>query len=96
MRLRKTDEYVEWFFKLHMKEQALVEARLERLRRSDHFGDAKHIGDGVAELRWKNGIRVYFYKESNATIVLLLGGKKNAQKKDIKKAKILFRRYACS
>ena len=52
------------------------------------------ITSQVAELKWKNGIRVYFFKEDDETIFLLLGGLKNAQKKDIKKAKLLFQKYA--
>ncbi len=45
---------------------------LERIQSSSHFGDAKSLGDGLAELRWKNGWRIYFFKEGRDMIVLLV------------------------
>ncbi|GAB5412168.1 MAG: hypothetical protein ChlgKO_12820 [Chlamydiales bacterium] len=81
---------------LRKAERKLVESRLFRLEEANHFGDAKFLGDHLAELRWKNGTRVYFYKVNNNEVYLLLGGYKNAQIKEIKKARILLRRYACA
>lgn len=94
--IRKTYEFSEWLESLTLKEQGQINARLERISIANHFGDAKYIGDGLAELRWKNGWRIYFYKEGKAMIVLLVGGHKNAQEKDIQKARLLLRRYADS
>jgi putative addiction module killer protein len=91
--LKKTIEFTEWLTSLTWKEQGQVDARLERIQNAGHFGDAKSLGDGLAELRWKNGWRVYFMKTSRDTIILLIGGHKNAQEKDIKKARLLLRRY---
>lgn len=91
--INKTKEYKAWFASLTQKEQLKVESRLERIRNLEYFGDVKGIGDGLAELRWTNGWRVYFVKERAAIILLLNGGNKNAQKKDIEKAKILIQRY---
>lgn len=97
VRINKTPEFEEWLSALRIKEQALIEARLDRIRTSGHFGDC-HSLDGmnnaISELRWKNGFRVYFYREAQSTIRLVLGGMKNGQKKDIKKAQLLFKRYA--
>jgi putative addiction module killer protein len=67
----------------------LLEARLERIETSGHFGDVKHLGDGLCELRWKSGLRIYFCKHEENAILLLLGGIKNAQTKDIKQARLL-------
>lgn len=92
--IKKTTEFDEWYQNLREKEQTQIDARLERIQSADHFGDAKYLGDGLAELRWKNGWRVYFFKESLSGIVLLIGGSKNAQEKDIQRARILLRRYA--
>ena len=78
------------------KMQALVEARIFRIERYDHFGDAKHLLEGLSELRWKNGLRVYFARVGTRVILLLHGGGKNDQKNDIKKAKILLGRYTSS
>ncbi len=82
---------------LTRKEQGQILARLQRLELYDFFGDAKSLGDGLAELRWQNGWRVYFAKamrSDGSVVVLLLGGMKNAQKKDIERARLLLRRYA--
>jgi putative addiction module killer protein len=92
--IKKTSEFEEWYEGLRDKEQMLIDARLQRIENAGHFGDAKYLGDGLAELRWKNGWRVYFFKESLVGIILLIGGSKNAQEKDIQRARLLLRRYA--
>jgi len=92
--IRMTSEFSDWLASLTWKEQGQVNARLERVRASNHFGDAKGLGNGLAELRWKNGWRIYFFKEGKNMIVLLVGGHKNAQEKEIQKARLLLRRYA--
>lgn len=92
--VKKTPEFGEWLDSLSWKEQGQINARLERIRNSGHFGDAKALGNGLAELRWKNGWRIYFFKEGREMIVLLVGGHKNAQEKEIKKARLLLERYA--
>ena len=97
IKIRKTPEFEEWLASLRIKEQLQVNARLYRIESAGHFGDCKPLagtGNTIAELRWKNGWRVYFYRESRLSIRLLLGGKKNDQKEDIKKANVLFRKYA--
>ncbi len=92
--IKKTIEFEAWYEKLREKEQIQVDARLQRIESAQHFGDAKYLGEGLAELRWKNGWRVYFFKESLTEIILLIGGSKNAQEKDIQRARLLLRRYA--
>ena len=97
MRVKRTHEFEEWFDEQNVKEQAQVDARIQRIEEYDHFGDAKDLGDGLAELRWASGRRVYFTRifDANGSLVLLvLGGIKNGQKKDIKKARLLVRKYA--
>ncbi len=56
-----------------------------------HAGDAEPVGDGVSELRIHHGpgYRVYFQRRGNTLIVLLCGGDKGSQAKDIKRAKRL-------
>lgn len=92
--IRKTPEFENWYEGLRTREQLQIDARLMRVEKEGHFGDAKYLGQGLAEMRWKNGWRIYFSKESSTTILLLLGGIKNAQTKDIQRARILLRRYA--
>ena len=87
-----TQEYVEWYQVQPFKIQGLIHARLERIKEHGHFGDAKHISSQLSELRWKNGLRIYFsisIKENYKSIVLLIGGTKSSQKSDIAKAKKL-------
>jgi len=92
--IERTPEFNEWFEDLKLKDQLQIDSRIQRIRDHSHFGDAKNLGDGLAELRWKNGRRVYFSKTGPIIILLLNGGLKNAQKKDIQKARILLERYA--
>lgn len=92
--INKTKEFQDWYSSLTVKEQLKIESRLERIHNLEHFGDVKSLGNGLAELRWNNGWRVYFVKEKAAIILLLNGGNKNAQKKDIEKARILIQKYA--
>jgi putative addiction module killer protein len=56
-------------------------------------GDAKPIGDGISELRIDHGpgYRVYFVQRGDVLIVLLAGGEKSTQDKDIRNAKALAR-----
>jgi len=83
-RILKTDEFELWLSKQQPKIMTLVMARLDLLS-IGHFGDHKRF-EGLIELRWKNGTRVYTFMWSNAIVIALNGGNKNAQAKDIKKA----------
>ena len=96
MKVLRTQEFEEWLVSVPAKTQALVEARIFRIELYDYFGDAKHLGDGLSELRWKNGIRVYFARTDERVVLLLHGGGKGGQKNDIKKARILLERYTDS
>jgi putative addiction module killer protein len=97
VRLRRLPEFVKWLSGLSPKNRTRVDARLFRIQESGHFGDARYLGGGLAELRWKSGTRVYFSRievaEGQAAL-LLLGGSKHGQDKDISKARVLLRRYA--
>jgi putative addiction module killer protein len=71
----------------------LVESQIFRIENYVHFGDAKNLGKGLAELRWKNGLRIYFTRIGQRMVLLLRGGGKSDQKNDIKKARVLVERY---
>ena len=94
MKIGKCSEFILWFDSLPLRTQGLIDARIYRIEEYEHFGDCKYIGNGIAELRWKNGLRIYFLKSDNKTVLLLNGGGKNEQKRKIKKAKILSKKYA--
>tara|TARA_R110000868_G_scaffold155691_6_gene382216 strand:+ start:88722 stop:89036 length:315 start_codon:yes stop_codon:yes gene_type:complete len=85
-------EFETWINGQSLKIRAQVLARLSLIRLHGYFGDAKKIDKHVAELRWKNGRRVYFATIQKASgsekaILLLLAGNKNGQSKDISKAR---------
>ena len=90
--IEKTLEFDKWLRKLNdLRAKAKILMRLQKLENEEHFGDFKPVGDGVNELRinYAKGYRIY-YKELNGKIILLLiGGDKSSQQRDIKKAKEL-------
>ena len=74
--------------------RAKVQARLARVG-AGNFGDVEPVGQGVSELRidWGPGYRVYFARVGNVIVLLLCGGDKRTQNKDIERAKDYFRDY---
>lgn len=90
--IKETAEYLAWVHSLTKKEQAQVKARISRIERDEHFGTVRKLGEGLAELKWANGWRVYFMSIGQKKILLINGGHKNEQEKDIKKARIYIKR----
>jgi putative addiction module killer protein len=84
-----TDEYLLWQARLNDKQRLLVDARIERLKNFGHLGVYKHIEGPLIELKWKQSLRVYLARTEDRKFVLLWGGTKNGQDRDIKKAKNL-------
>jgi putative addiction module killer protein len=91
-----TPEYDEWLDEEPAKSQVQVRARIANIQDEGHFGDHKELGDGVNELRWKNGRRIYYAEILERQIILLLGGNKNGQGKDIRQAKKIFNKHVSS
>ena len=88
--IEKTVEFDKWLRKLKdLKGKAKILFRIQKIENDGHFGDCKPIGNGISELRinFANGYRVYFKEKEGKIIVLLIGGDKSSQQKDIKKAK---------
>jgi putative addiction module killer protein len=87
--------FLEWLENLRDRQgQAKIKARLARLRRGN-FGDYKSLGDGVFELRidFGPGYRVYFGQVDKALVLLLCGGDKSNQARDIQTAKAYWAEY---
>ena len=74
-----------------------IEARVARVRLGN-FGDSKPVGEGVIELRidYGPGYRTYFGRDGNAIVVLLCGGDKSTQERDIDLAKKYWKIYKAS
>jgi putative addiction module killer protein len=87
--LRKLSGYIKWFESLRLKEAGQVEARLKRIADEDHFGSVRDLDEGLWELKFINGNRIYYARTGKTEITLILGGDKNGQDRDIKKAKSL-------
>lgn len=90
----ETENYRDWLQTLTLKEQAQINARISRIELNGHFGIAKRLNENLAELKWRNGRRIYFAvinSELKEIIILLLGGNKNSQGSDIKRANKLIR-----
>jgi len=86
--VRKTEVFAKWIDGLQdLRTRARILVRIERLV-AGNPGDVKPIGEGVSEMRidYGPGYRVYFRKVGPKVIILLAGGDKNTQSKDIKTA----------
>jgi len=89
--VRKTAEYARWFSRLrNERAKARINIRIRRLSLGNP-GDVKPVGAGISELRIDvgKGYRVYFVRQKSCVIVLLAGGDKSTQPRDIEKAKRL-------
>lgn len=89
----KTPEYQDWFEKETYKSQAQIADRLSKIKLNGYFGDHKFLTDAIWELKWVNGRRLYYAYLAEINIILLLGGNKNGQSKDITRAKKIFKKY---
>jgi putative addiction module killer protein len=67
-------------------EYGAVMVRLERVRQGN-FGDHRSVGDGVSELKFRSGCRVYYGLNGRHLVILLVIGSKQTQVQDIKTAK---------
>ena len=86
--VRQTEEYSEWFANLKDKQaRARINVRIRRLSLGNP-GDVKPVGEGVSELRidYGPGYRVYFLQRGREVVILLAGGDKRTQQKDIETA----------
>ena len=92
--IRQTDVFRKWFDSLKdRKTKFVIDVRIRRVSLGN-FGDAKPVGEGVSELRIDYGaaFRVYFLKQGNVLVILLCGGDKSTQEKDIEMAYKLVQR----
>jgi putative addiction module killer protein len=89
--LKQTEQFQRWRTRLKdERARALIASRLDRLAYG-HAGDTAPVGEGISELRihYGPGYRIYFHRWGNTVVILLCGGDKASQAKDIKTAKRL-------
>lgn len=89
--IKQTETYRKWEHKLKDKRaKALISARIFRLA-NGLTGDTKPIGQGLSELRihYGPGYRIYFRQQGDELVILLCGGNKSSQQRDIEQAKQL-------
>lgn len=84
----------EWMSSLDKATKFRVQSRLTRLL-ENNFGDYKKIDNEISELRLKfgAGYRIYYTEIDNIIVLLINGGDKSTQQKDIKKAKLMLREW---
>lgn len=86
--IRQTEIYAKWFIGLRDRQaKARIDVRIRRLSLGNP-GDVKPIGEGVSELRidYGPGYRIYFVQKGQTFVVLLAGGDKSTQDRDIRMA----------
>jgi putative addiction module killer protein len=89
--IRQTAIFAKWLRGLRdMQGRARIQMRLDRIERG-LFGDVKPVGEGVSELRIDTGpgYRIYFIQRGNVMVILLCGGDKGTQSRDISAAKVM-------
>lgn len=93
--IEKTPEFDRWLRKLkNLRAKAKILLRIQKLETEEHFGDCKSVGNGINELKinFAKGYRVYFKEKDGKIVILLIGGDKSTQQKDIQKAKEIWKR----
>jgi putative addiction module killer protein len=91
LEFKQTETFRKWRTRIRDERiRALIASRLDRLA-FGHPGDVKPVGQGISELRIDHGpgYRIYFQKQGTTIILLLCGGDKSTQAKDIRTAKRL-------
>ncbi len=93
--IEKTVEFDKWLRKLQdLRAKAKILFRIQKLENDEHFGECIPVGNGINELKinYAKGYRIYFKETDGKVIILLIGGDKSAQQRDIEKAKEIWNR----
>ena len=92
----QTDEFAKWLKRLKdANARARINIRIRRIALDGNLGDVKSVGDGVYEIRinYGPGYRLYYSMRDKEILLLLIGGDKSSQQKDITKAKKINAEY---
>jgi putative addiction module killer protein len=91
--VRQTETFARWLARLRdQRARARIQVRIDRLQLGDP-GDVKALGGGISEMRidYGPGYRIYFTQRGAALVILLAGGDKHTQERDIAAARELGR-----
>lgn len=95
VKVQWTKKFEEWMGSLNLKERNQVLTRIQLIETEGYFGMFRRLFGDLFELKWGNGRRVYFTflgPSTGTTILVLLGGNKNTQVKDITEAQLMIRK----
>ena len=86
--------FADWMNSLDKVSKSRVQSRLTRLL-ENNFGDCKKIDNEISELRlhFGSGYRIYYTETDNVIVLLINGGDKSTQSRDIKKAKLILKEW---
>jgi putative addiction module killer protein len=93
--IEKTDEFDKWLRKLKdIRAKAIILFRIQKVENLGQLGNCESVGQGIRELKidYAKGYRIYFKEKEGKIIILLVGGDKSTQRKDIEKAKDILKR----
>ena len=90
--IEKTDEFDKWLRKLKdIRAKAIILFRIQKVENLGQLGNCESVGQGIRELKidYAKGYRIYFKEKDGKIIILLVGGDKSTQHKDIERAKLI-------
>lgn len=93
-KIQETEQYSKWFKSINAIEvKSRINKRIRKISTDGHFGDFKNLGDGLFELRFhfNSGYRVYYTIKGDRVIILLIGGNKDSQNRDIEEARMILK-----
>jgi len=84
----RTSQFTAWYETQPAKVRAQIDARLENVRTHGHYGHQRRLSSLLFEIKFNNGNRIYYTEKAidGKTVILILGGNKNGQDKDIRRA----------
>jgi putative addiction module killer protein len=91
--LYETDEYLDWLNTQTLKSRKQIQARMLKIEDEGYFGYHKYLeSEDLWELKFNDGRRIYYVIVPKSKVILLLGGNKNGQSKDIRQASNILRK----
>jgi putative addiction module killer protein len=88
-----TSEFEQWLEEESARSRVQIAKRIDNIKEEGHFGNHKQVRDYIWELKWDNGRRIYYSCISESQVLLLLGGNKNGQNKDIRQAEKIYKEW---